>query len=86
MLALVLLLACHPATPVDWCVENPGECAACDDDAQCTWAGNACTEYVYCIEQDADLSVIMIGCTVGSEYDWPAASACGCVSGECRSR
>lgn len=79
---LASLLACAtPATVVNWCDENPDGCPPCTSDAECVFQGNACTETVYCAHEDAEIAVVMIGCSEASEHPWPDPLECMCGSG-----
>ncbi|MDP2310283.1 MAG: hypothetical protein Q8P18_29980 [Pseudomonadota bacterium] len=82
---LALLIACRVAEVVDYCVDEPEACAGCMSDEDCLYAGNACTEAVYCTQSGAGPSVIQIGCSEAIEYAWPEPDTCGCVEGVCRS-
>lgn len=82
---LLLLAACRQATVVDACLDEPDLCPACAEDADCALGGNACTETVYCLHEDATFAVIQIGCSKALEYDWPPADTCGCIDTVCQS-
>ncbi len=82
---LVHFFACRVATTVNWCVENPGECATCETDGDCAYSGNPCTETVYCAHDAAEIAVVQIGCDAAIEYAWPDDATCACSAGVCRS-
>lgn len=83
---LFFLCACRTATRVDACAEDSGLCVPCAVDAECVWAGNPCTETVYCVQEDAPLAVTAIGCSHAAEYAWPDAGDCVCSAGTCAQR
>lgn len=85
MLLALLLFACPRATVVDACLEDPDLCPACEGDADCGFTGNSCTDTVYCAHDEAQISVIQIGCSPALERRWPPDEACGCVDTVCQS-
>ena len=82
-----LLVACpRPAEVVVACDEptaDTGSCRPCEDDQDCGFSGNPCTETVYCAHVDTPIAVIEIGCSAALEHRWPDDQQCACVSGAC---
>ena len=78
-------LSCKRAAIVDACLEDPDLCPACASDDDCAFGGNACTETVYCAHVDAEIAVVMIGCSPAMEYAWPSDEDCVCSASVCQS-
>lgn len=87
LLALAPLLAtCAPrADVVDYCLENPGECAPCSADDECSFTGNPCLDTVYCAREGTPIAVAELGCSAALERRWPDDGACVCVDQICQS-
>ena len=80
---LLLFSACRTASVVDACDLDDSLCLSCASDAACGYTGNACTDTVYCAHQDAEITVVEIGCDPAVEYAWPADDTCRCVASAC---
>lgn len=74
---------CKQATVVNGCDYGQEACLECAADSECRYAGNPCTETVYCAHDDASIAVIEIGCDAAIEYAWPDAGTCQCVERRC---
>jgi hypothetical protein len=86
LLLALLLGSCAPrAEIVDYCVENPGECAPCTADDQCSFTGNPCLDAVYCAREGTAIAVADLGCSAALERRWPEDEACVCAAQRCES-
>lgn len=82
-LALAVTASCV-AEVSNYCVTSPEECPDCDDDSDCGFTGNPCTDFVYCAHRDAEVITVSIGCSAAQERSWPDDDECRCVLGVCR--
>lgn len=72
------------ATPVDYCLEDTGNCPSCASEADCHWSGNSCYDTVYCVSSGTNLAHPDLGCSAALEHRWPEPEACACVDSVCR--
>jgi hypothetical protein len=78
-----LLTSCA-AEVSNYCVSNPEECPECENDSDCVFTGNPCTDYVYCAHREVEVIVVSIGCSEAQERRWPDDDECRCIGGVCR--
>jgi len=81
---LLLFAGCRSAEVRNFCLEAEGNCPPCASNAECVFAGNSCTETVFCVRSGSAPAVIQIGCSEALEYSWPDPEECACIDSVCR--